>query len=486
MKFSLLEKTKEKSREFDVIYDLSLDRAAESVCGEEAAYFLSVVSKPLMLTENIVYRQNILRDFLSNDKLYDEFRLLCTRYDKIRADRQAMRLVRDESIDASPEALLEYTYASLRSTAVFPDTLASFYRSIREVLCRYDISSEGLVSIREYCESMLQSEAICGLLEVAHVFRHGEPEDMTFTVSEKLGEDMRSAVCELCSADPTGELERTGIKNLFSRAKAKDEVILKNEGEAQSDALYALSHSLARVDLMLSEITDRVYEAFYGISRELLFYSAAMKLCQRLDAAEVGYTFPEMRSSEENAMNITELRDLLLICEGMTVHDTVPNDVMLSGETEGIIVKGRTDSGKTVFLRSVGTAQLLAQCGMPLPCASAEISVKRGVFTHFSSAEEEFVSGDTAGRFEGEARAVARLLSLAEPNSLVLLNETFQSTSYDEGAAAIYNVLRALGRIGVKFVFVTHLTKLYDMYESGAVILSETSEDEKYKVRRLK
>ena len=60
---------------------------------------------------------------------------------------------------------------------------------------------------------------------------------------------------------------------------------------------------------------------------------------------------------------------------------------------------------------------------------------------------------------------------------MLLLNETFQTTSYAEGTKSIYNILRYMPRLSVKYIFVTHLTHLFDYLTKGNVILARTSDD---------
>ena len=63
-----------------------------------------------------------------------------------------------------------------------------------------------------------------------------------------------------------------------------------------------------------------------------------------------------------------------------------------------------------------------------------------------------------------------------EPDSLLLLNETFQTTAYGEGAAGIDPILHYIADCGGAFVFVTHLTALLSSMRGQAVI-AKTSND---------
>ena len=130
----------------------------------------------------------------------------------------------------------------------------------------------------------------------------------------------------------------------------------------------------------------------------------------------------------------------------------------------GILITGENNSGKTVYLRSVGTAQLLFQAGLPVPCESARMRIFSAVYTCYAAAEKEFVSGNDAGRFEQEVRVLSQLAERIQPNSLLLLNEVFQTTAYSEGAEGLYHILNYFTRHGVNFIAVTHLKELVLLY----------------------
>ena len=66
-----------------------------------------------------------------------------------------------------------------------------------------------------------------------------------------------------------------------------------------------------------------------------------------------------------------------------------------------VIVTGANSGGKSTFLRSVGVAQLMMQCGLFVTAKSYRADVARGIFTHFIREED---SGMTSGRLDDELR----------------------------------------------------------------------------------
>jgi DNA mismatch repair ATPase MutS len=490
MRFSLLEKLPDTYAECGVLYDISADRAIKNIITDKrkAEYFISILEKPLTNVENITFRQEIFDDLCSIDGLHEQLKTLFSRYDRIKSDWQEMKLgaVNGRGSDINSEALLEHTFSSLKVTAIFPSTIASFFGTIGQTLSAYPVKSEGLCSIRDWCREMSENEALNELVDISQRFRYKSHEDFDFTVVYSLDHALRLLTCDV--SDITEKKQTGGIAKLFSKKKEKEGITVTAElseaGEDPlSDAQYILNEALARIDAALTRVTTDVYEAFFGLSNELMFYEAALAYYNKAKADGVPTVMPRILPETADRFDAKGLRELVLLSNGAGGR-TVPNDLVLTEEQSGLLVKGLTDSGKTVYLRSIAAAQLFAQAGLPVLAEEAEISVRRGFFSHFSSAEEEFLIGDAKGRFDQEAREIAAILNRLTPYSFLLLNETFQTTSYKEGTESIYNILRFMPKLKTKYVFVTHLTALFGYMENENAILAHTSDDpeSKYKI----
>lgn len=491
MKFSLLSKIPDSFAECQVLYDLSVDRAMREIVSDKrrADYFLSVIEKPLTKKENILFRQEIYSDLKNIDGLLPALKTLFLRYDKIKSDWQEMKLgaVNGKGAEINSEALLEHTFASLKVTAIFPSTIASFFGTIGETLGSYPIKSEGLTAIRDWCIGMTENEALGELVNISQRFRYKTPEDFDFTVVFTLDRALRLLTCDL--SDITDKKPESGaFAKLFGKKKdgsgVEIKAVVSQAGEDPlTDAQYILNESLLRIDSALTKVTNDVYDAFFGLSNELMFYEGALLYAEKAEEAGVPLTLPTVLDEESDCFSLEGLRELVLLSNGLGAK-TVPNDLSLEGDTAGLLVKGLTDSGKTVYLRAIAGAQLFMQAGLPVLAEGATMSIRRGFFSHFSSAEEEFLKGDARGRFDQEAREIAAILDKLTPYSLLLLNETFQTTSYKEGTKSIYDILRFMPKLKTKYVFVTHLTALFGYMESEKVILAHTSDDpsSKYKI----
>ena len=234
---------------------------------------------------------------------------------------------------------------------------------------------------------------------------------------------------------------------------------------------------------ILSGFVRELIEGFSRLSDELTFYELALDYINMAKEKELPLCYPEIiepESDQREPIEISRLYDLLLAGRALAAKDVVPNDICFpTGDSvannsddnsskaagvPGILITGENNSGKTVYLRSVGMAQLLFQAGLPVPCESARMRIFSAVHTCYAAAEKEFVSGNDAGRFEQEVREFSRLAESIQPNSLLLLNEVFQTTAYSEGAEGLYHILNYFTRHGVNFIAVTHLKELVPLY----------------------
>ena len=146
----------------------------------------------------------------------------------------------------------------------------------------------------------------------------------------------------------------------------------------------------------------------------------------------------------------TDLRDpcLALQSEGTVVG----NDVQSNGKPL-FIITGANSGGKSTFLRSVGLAQLMMQCGLFVTAQSYQANVSRGIFTHFIREED---SDMNSGRLDEELRRMSAVADQIGPHCLMLFNESFAGTNEREGSEIGYQIVHGLLDAQITVFFVTH------------------------------
>ncbi len=147
-------------------------------------------------------------------------------------------------------------------------------------------------------------------------------------------------------------------------------------------------------------------------------------------------------------------RGLYDVCLTLTVQEPlVGNDANADGK-DLVIITGANQGGKSTFLRSIGLAQLMMQCGMFAPAESFSCNICDGVFTHYKREEDVNMQ---SGKLDEELGRMSDIVDHITPNALVLCNESFAATNEREGSEIARQITSALLERGIKMFFVTHL-----------------------------
>jgi hypothetical protein len=206
----------------------------------------------------------------------------------------------------------------------------------------------------------------------------------------------------------------------------------------------------------LAQSTDHILSFFAMLRAELGFYVACLNLHERLADKGEPTCFPEPVAPGPRALAAHGLYDVCLALH--TQAGVVGNDVDADNRSL-VMITGANQGGKSTFLRSVGVAQLMMQCGMFVAAHSLRASVVDGVFTHFKREEDATME---SGKLDEELGRMSEIADAIAPNSLLLCNESFAATNEREGSEIARQVVRALLDSGVVVFFVTHLFDLAD------------------------
>jgi DNA mismatch repair protein MutS len=141
----------------------------------------------------------------------------------------------------------------------------------------------------------------------------------------------------------------------------------------------------------------------------------------------------------------------------------VPNDCDLSADRRLLLLTGPNMAGKSTFLRQNALIAILAQAGLPVPAASAQIGVIDRLFSRVGAADELARGRST---FMVEMIETAAILHQAGPRSLVIVDEIGRGTATLDGLAIAWAVLEALhNQIRCRTIFATHFHELARLTE---------------------
>jgi DNA mismatch repair ATPase MutS len=225
--------------------------------------------------------------------------------------------------------------------------------------------------------------------------------------------------------------------------------------EAASRALSSLrDQALAGLAVAADRSARQVLAFFTALRTETAFYLGSLNLRQALTERGAPTCLPSVLDPASPVLSARGLYD-----PGLQLRLGQPvaaNDLDADGKSL-IMVTGANRGGKSTFLRSVGLAQLMAAAGTFVAATAFTTSARSGVFTHFTTDEDDSLS---SGKFDEELRRMSQIADAIGPHGLLLCNESFQSTNEREGSDIARRIIDAMTTAGVTVVVVTHLHEL--------------------------
>jgi DNA mismatch repair protein MutS2 len=190
----------------------------------------------------------------------------------------------------------------------------------------------------------------------------------------------------------------------------------------------------------------------------------------------VAYDGAPVEIVDEPVVDLRLLRHPLLALRAVESGSKVtPNDVALGqvpdrSTAKVLVVSGPNAGGKTVLLKSVGLAALLARAGLPVPAAPGS----RVGFFHQVLADigdQQSVMGDLS-TFSAHLANLSGILDLAraatDENLLILCDELMVGTHPEQGAALARAMLEVLADAPGLVLVTTHFDSLKALAQTDA------------------
>ena len=174
-------------------------------------------------------------------------------------------------------------------------------------------------------------------------------------------------------------------------------------------------------------------------------------------AVEAGYVRPQL--AEGGPIAIEGGRHPV-VERALPAGAFVPNDALLGGGADVVVLTGPNMGGKSTYLRQTALIVLLAQCGCFVPAASARLAPVDRIFARVG-AQDEIAAGRST--FMVEMVETAAILHQATERSLVILDEIGRGTATHDGLAIARAVIEHLHhRPGgtPRTLFATHFHEL--------------------------
>jgi len=442
----------------DYFGDLNLDQVLQSMTSGREEYQLSpFFYSPLHDFAAVWYRHEVLRD-LEQPEVLDAVKKFAERMTQMRAHLDQAEHLRYE----------------LQRQSWFVDAVEVYCDAVRVLaddLPSQQLGSEGLNGLCGYLVEYVASPRFTSLV------------DETSELREALGAIRYSAFIQggrVTVTDYAGDADYSAqVQETFARFRqgitrshwatlpdAKE----MNHVEAQILDGVASLHSevFARRADYCARHGDYLDATIARFDREV--YVAYLELIGRLRAAGLPFCYPHV-STQSKEIAAVETFDIALATKLVRERGTVVvNDLYLEGPERLFVVSGPNNGGKTTFARACGQLHHLAGLGLPVPGREARLFLPDRIYTHFER-EEDITT--LRGKFEDELVRVHGILERATGSSVIVMNESFSSTTLNDALFVGSEVMSRILELECLAVYVTFVDELASLSEATVSMVTQ-------------
>ena len=435
-------------------HDLNLDQVVNAVVARAEEYELApFFYQRLDDVDEVLYRQEVMHDLDRSETLRQAITTFA-------AGMRAMRAHRERAQKC------HYKHEKERWLLEAMDVYSNAVERLAGDIRQSGATSRGLIAFGDYLTALVDGVAFKQLAVDTHALltdlsgiRYGVYlKDDSVTVGRYDGEADFSAMVENTFAK-----FRQGTTRDY-RAYFTDKLLGINHVEAQILERVALlfPQVFQTLERYVEAHADDADEYIIKFDHEIQFYLAWFAHMQACRQRGLHFCYPQVSRSSK-AIEGHDVFDLALATRMLHEHDqdkrgrVICNDFHLGGAERIFVVSGPNQGGKTTFARTLGQMHWLASLGLPVPGTQAQLFLCDQIFTHFEC-EEDITS--LRGKLKDDLVRIHRILQQATPDSLVIMNEIFASTTLQDATWLGRKVMARLSELDLLAVCVTFLAEL--------------------------
>ncbi len=488
------------------IHDIGMDNMVLQLSDQknERIYIYNVMKMMTDSPENARYRSDIFDDIMKNRAMRDK---IVSLFDRINFLREYGSYKHDH--DHAPGV-----WDLLHRLEEINDYIQCL-DSIHDCLSNADISSEGLIRLREYVSELYNDNGYEGLKKDISKLRANTQNLKSVTVGINLNERFEACGIGVISINNKAFTKSHLVSHFIDKVSGRDAVQNGNEwnGDYRFDEFSAKAPFTADKGLIIpafsplalmsmkyiseadettrsitrymDDITERMLSStvrhlrdvlskytmltitdITDLMPEFIYYIRWAEYLEKLMAKGFRFCKPEVITddSDGKAMDSEGVYNMkLLQSDAEESDDIVDNDIDFTDEHRVYLLTGANRGGKTTITQAVGQLFFMAQGGIYVTGTKFIYRPVDAIYTHFPADEDKTLD---LGRLGEECKRFRGIFVDATKNSLILLNETFSTTSFEEGYYIAKDCTKAILGKGCRTIYNTHMHKLaYDIDE---------------------
>ncbi len=488
--------TRKISRE--TVHDLGMDSILKDVTSKEQEQNMILQVMSAMTPDPAVtaYRCDVFDDIYKHPQMREEMLKILDRIDFLR-DYGAIR--RDYEESASVWDLLHRL-----------DDMMDYIQCVRaiyECLSAADLHSEGLLRLRDYVDRLYHEQGFAELTQDVSRMKADTSTLKSVTVGINLNERFEACGIGLISVNSRPFTKSGALGSFCDRMSGKDGVqegtewkenyrfhpfgasesrILEAaekaerrrnavlgiasipQGDAAADVTsymdritnHMLSTMVKRLREMLNRYVSVTITDITDLIPEFIYYIRWAEYLEKLSGHGMNFCKAQIAAepAAERRMHAKGIYNLKLASAVLEHGETiVTNDLEFDAGRRVYLLTGANRGGKTTITQAVGQLFFLAQGGIYVPGDELSFHPADAIYTHFPADEDKTMD---LGRLGEECRRFREIYKEATRESLLLLNETFSTTSFEEGYYIARDSVRAILQKGIRTVYNTHMHKL--------------------------
>jgi DNA mismatch repair protein MutS len=442
------------------VSDLNLDQIVDAVAGdrEERDLITALLYRQVRDPAVIRYRHEVFRD-LEDPGLFQAAAEFAEQMRQVRVHLEQLAKMRSAR---------QREGWFLDAAGIYCDAV----RSLAGNLAEREITARGLTAFRDYLAGYIASAGFARLA--------------TDTTDRK--SDLAAITYQMRIRGPRVEVSRYEGEPDYSAEIQKTFERFRQGAVKDYRVEYRTWPGMTHVGAQIAELVARLYPDEFTrltafcrdhagftdpvvrqFNQELQFYLAYLDYIRPLRSAGLTFCYPDL-ADESKEIFARDTFDLALAAK-LTgqAKPVVTNEFHLTGAERVIVVSGPNQGGKTTFARTFGQLHHLASTGCPVPGSSARLYLYDQLFTHF---EREENLDDLTGKLEDDLLRIQKALLAATPDSIVIMNEIFTSTTVADARFLGEKVLAKVIELDLLCVYVTFIDELAS---AGPTVVSMTS-----------